>query len=106
MAGNIADGVSVRVHAFESLLNALAPDYYWSAHYEAPGFHFDPELEQRYRAWWGKDDAGNWIADTACAGYGWSEAFFNPRKHLRMINKELAARHGLSIADVIQRSVL
>ena len=105
MAGNLPDGISIRVHAFESLLNALAPDFYWSAHYAELKFHFDPELERRYRAWWGMDDAGNWIADTACAGYGWSEAFFNPRKHLRMINEQLAERHNLSIAQIIERSL-
>ena len=105
IAGHLPDWVSVRIHAFETLLNALAPDYYWSAHYAESGFHFNPELEEQYRVWWRKDEAGNWIAETACAGYGWSEAFFNPRKHLRMINGELAERHGLSVAEIIKRSV-
>lgn len=106
MAGHVPIGVTVRVHAFESLLNALAPDYYWSAHYPQPEFHFEPALEASYRNWWGKDEAGNWLADTACAGYGWSEAFFNPRKHLRMISDQLRERHGMSIRQLIQDKVL
>lgn len=98
-------GVAVRVHAFETLLNTLPPDYYWSAHYPQSEFHFDARLEQEYRTWWGQDEEGQWIADTACAGYGWSEAFFNPGKHLRMINGQLEERHGLSVTEIIQRSM-
>ncbi len=99
------DDISIRIHGFESVINALAPDYYWSAHYAQPGFHFDPELENQYRAWWGHDRAGKSIADTACAGYGWSEAFFNPRKHLSMIEQQLSERHDLSIADLMKQRI-
>jgi len=67
--------------------------------------HFDPRLEEAYRAWWGQDDAGRWIADTACAGYGWSEVFFSPRRQIEMINAELGARHGLTIADLLKRRI-
>ncbi len=102
---HISNRVSVRVHAFETLLNTLPPDYYWSAHFPQPEFHFDAQLEQEYRTWWGQDEEGQWLADTACAGYGWSEAFFNPGKHLRMINGQLEERHGLSMSQVIQRSM-
>ncbi|MBA4385505.1 MAG: hypothetical protein C0410_12275, partial [Anaerolinea sp.] len=63
--------IQVRVHVFETLLNALPPDYYYSAHFADPKFHIRPDLEEAYRAWWGNDAAGNVIADTACAGYGW-----------------------------------
>lgn len=96
--------VPVRVHVFESLLNALPPDFYWSAHFAQPEFHFEPSLEQRYRDWWGIDDNGAIIADTACAGYGWSESFFNPRKHLQMIHEQLGSRHNLTLADLLRRN--
>ena len=95
--------VKVRVHVFETLLNALPPDYYYSAHFSDPRFHICPELEEQYRAWWGKDEGGNFIADTACAGYGWSEAFYSPRKQIQMMNSQLTQRHGLTIADIVTR---
>jgi hypothetical protein len=95
----------IRVHVFETLLNALPPDYYYSAHFPEPEFHIRPDLEAQYRAWWGDDAAGNNIADTACAGYGWSEAFFNPRKQVQMIDEQLLARHQLTIADVVKRNL-
>lgn len=95
----------LRVHSFETVLNALPPDYYYSAHYAEPEFHIRPDLEAQYRAWWGGDAAGHSIADTACAGYGWAEAFFNPRKQIQMINEQLWARHRLTIADVVQRNL-
>lgn len=95
----------IRVHVFETILNALPPDFYYSAHYREPGFHIRPDLEERYRDWWGVDSDGNIIADTACAGYGWSEAFFNPRKQLQMINEQLSQRHGLTIAEVVRRNL-
>lgn len=95
----------VRVHIFETLLNALPPDYYYSAHFAEPQWHIVPQLEAQYRAWWGVDAAGQSIADTACAGYGWSEAFFNPRKQIQMIDEQLMARHQLTIADVVRRNL-
>lgn len=95
----------IRVHVFETILNALPPDYYYSAHYADPGFHIRPDLEELYRDWWGTDAGGNTIADTACAGYGWAEAFFNPRKQLQMIDDQLSERHGLTIAEVVERNL-
>jgi hypothetical protein len=97
--------LQIRVHVFETLLNALPPDYYYSAHFPEPEFHIRPDLAAQYRAWWGDDAAGYSIADTACAGYGWSEAFFNPRKQIQMIDEQLSARHALTIADVVQRNL-
>jgi hypothetical protein len=94
----------IRLHVFETLLNALPPDYYYSAHFSLPEFHIRPDLEQEYRDWWGKDEAGNCIADTACAGYGWSEVFFSPRKQIQMINSQLQTRHNLTITDIIRRN--
>ena len=99
-------GVRIRVHLFETILNALAPDYYYSAHYPESGFHIRPDLEAQYRDWWGADADGNNIADTACAGYGWAEAFFNPRKQLQMINEQLTERHELTIAQVVRRNLM
>lgn len=96
----------VRVHVFESMLNALPPDFYYSAHFKDPNFHFSPELEAEYREWWGRDDTGKFIADTACAGYGWSEVFYSPRKQIQMINTQLLARHNLTIADIVERNLL
>ena len=80
----------MRVHCFETLLNALPPDYYYSAHFNIPELHIRPDLEAAYRHWWGQDAQGNWIADTACAGYGWSEVFYSPRKQIQMINEPVA----------------
>lgn len=100
------NGTRIRVHSFESLLNALPPDYYYSAHYGIPQFHIRPDLEEKYRAWWGQDENGNFIADTACAGYGWSEVFYSPHKQIEMINGELTDRHNLTIADVIRRNLV
>ena len=101
---NRMTGSKIRVHVFETLLNALPPDYYYSAHYGDLDLHIRPDLEKDYRAWWGKDPAGNEIAATACAGYGWSEVFYSPRKQVEMINGELQSRHGLTIADIILRN--
>lgn len=95
----------IRVHVFETLLNALPPDYYYSAHFNIPEFHIRPELDQEYRNWWGTDPHGNAIADTACAGYGWSEVFYSPRKQIQMMNGQLEARHGLTISDIVRRNV-
>jgi hypothetical protein len=95
----------VRLHVFETLLNALPPDYYYSAHFNIAELHIRPDLEKEYREWWGKDDNGNFIADTACAGYGWSEVFFSPRKQIQMINGELGSRHHLTIADIVRRNL-
>jgi len=96
--------VHLRVHIFETILNALPPDFYYSAHYKNPGFHIRPDLEQAYRAWWGVDKDGVEIAETACAGYGWSEVFYSPRKQIQMMNGQLGSRHGLSIADIVKRN--
>jgi len=98
-------GTKVRLHVFETLLNALPPDHYYSAHFPVPELHIRPDLASEYRAWWGRDDAGHHLADTACAGYGWSEAFYSPRKQIQMINEQLQSRHGLAIADVVRRSM-
>lgn len=97
--------IQVRVHVFETLLNALPPDFYYSAHYNVPELHICPELEADYRSWWGNDASGLMIADTACAGYGWSEVFFSPRKQIEMINSELASRHQMTIAQVLRRNL-
>ena len=105
LAAYVKPGIRVRVHAFESVLNALPPDYYWSAHFADPAFHFDPAQETAYRNWWGEDASGAMIADTACAGYGWSEAFFNPSQHLRMVNTQLQLRHQIDLAALIQRNL-
>jgi hypothetical protein len=101
---DLPSDIRVRVHVFETLLNALPPDYYYSAHFNIPEFHFQPEAEQSYRAWWGQDAAGKFIADTACAGYGWSEAFYSPRKQIQMMNSQLQLRHNLTIAEIVRRN--
>ncbi len=95
----------VRLHVFETLLNALPPDFYYSAHYNTPELHIRPDLEAQYRAWWGQDRAGRAIADTACAGYGWSEVFFSPRKQIEMINGELGRRHAMTVAEILRRNL-
>lgn len=96
--------VHLRVHVFETILNALPPDFYYSAHFKEPGFHIRPEFEETYRKWWGLDKTGVEIAETACAGYGWSEVFYSPRKQIQMINNQLTSRHGITIADIVRRN--
>lgn len=103
LQATIPPDCQVRVHVFETLLNALPPDYYFSAHFGDPGFHIRPDLEETYREWWGKDAQGNVIADTACAGYGWSEVFYSPRKQIQMMNSQLFSRHALTIADNVEK---
>ena len=100
-----AKNTTIRVHVFETLLNALPPDYYYSAHFNIPEFHIRPDLEKEYRDWWGQDAAGNYISDTACAGYGWSEVFYSPRKQIQMMNSQLQTRHNLTIADILRRNL-
>lgn len=95
--------VAVRIHCFETLLNSLLPDYYYSPHFVEPEMHICPAAQSAYRDWWGRDRGGRWIADTACSGYGWSEAFFNPGRQLRMIEAELKRRHGLSLREAVER---
>ena len=102
---NVCKHTKIRVHIFETLLNALPPDYYYSAHYNTPELHIRPDLETEYREWWGSDSNGNMIADTACAGYGWSEVFYSPRKQIQMMNGELKSRHQLTISDIVQRNL-
>jgi hypothetical protein len=63
-------------------------------------------MEKEYRQWWGTDGEGHAIAATACAGYGWSEVFFSPRKQIQMINGQLGSRHSLTIADIVRRNIL
>jgi len=93
---------SFRVHVFETILNALPPDFYYSAHFSQEVFHIRPRLELEYRKWWGNDNEGKSIADTACAGYGWSESFFSPRKQIRMIDQQLFSRHRLRISSLLE----
>ncbi len=100
-----AQNTHVRVHIFETVLNALPPDYYYSAHFNIPEFHIRPDMEKEYREWWGQDADANFIADTACAGYGWSEVFYSPRKQIQMINSQLMQRHKMTIADVFRRNL-
>ncbi len=99
------DGIQVRLHVFETLLNALPPDFYYSAHFNLPELHIRPDLEEQYRAWWGVDGVGNAVADTACAGYGWSEVFYSPKKQVQMINGQLESRHNLTIVDILRRNL-
>lgn len=103
--GQLSQNIRIRVHTFESLLYALPPDYYYSAHFDTPELHIRPDLEQEYRDWWGEDHKGDAIADTACAGYGWSEVFFSPRKQIEMINGQLGDRHEMTIAEIVRRNM-
>jgi len=44
----------------------------------------------------GQRQPGELLADTACAGYGWSEVFYSPRKQIQMINSQLQTRHNMN----------
>jgi hypothetical protein len=103
--GQTGNNIRIRVHTFETLLYALPPDYYYSAHFDTPELHIRPDLEREYREWWGQDNKGDSIADTACAGYGWSEVFFSPRKQIEMINGQLGDRHEMTIAEIVRRNI-
>jgi hypothetical protein len=104
IALHLPEGIQIRAHVFETLLNPLPPDYYYSAHFPEPEFHINQVEHQRYSDWWGNDSQGRAVADTACAGYGWSEAFFAPEMQIQMIEAELQQRHGLSLKDVVLRA--
>ncbi|MDQ8202494.1 phosphoribosyltransferase [Pelagicoccus sp. SDUM812003] len=97
------EAVPLRAHVFESLLNALPPEYYFSPFFPEEEMHMAKRAYSNYRDWWGVDKAGKPIAETACAGYGWSEAFFNPRKQIAMIDEQLRERHGMGLAEVLGR---
>jgi hypothetical protein len=91
----------LRVHCFETVLDALAPDFYDSAQFSAPEWHVDPTRATACRDWWGQNEAGEWIADTLCAGVGWSEAFFAPPEQVRMLEGRLRKRHRRTIASIL-----
>ena len=103
IAQHVPAKLKLQLHAFETLLNSELPDFYWSPHFTQLELHMNPALQSAYRKWWGQDAQGLWVADTACAGYGWSEAFFHPQKFVRMMNGELQRRHNLTIAQIIAR---
>ena len=105
LGNNLNYNFFVRIHLFETVLNAMPPDYYYSAHYPYEELHFDMDEEQKYKDWWGQDNEGNWVSETACAGFGWSEAFFNPRKQKEMIDEQLNLRNKTSIKKIIQRNI-
>ena len=90
---------------FETLLNALPPDYYYSAHFPDDRQHINPDLQTAYSDWFGEDAAGKRIADYACAGYGWSEAFYAPRKQISMINDQLIERHSISLQELLLKKI-
>jgi hypothetical protein len=94
----------IRVHCFETVLNALAPDFYDSAHQPHGEWHASPEAAAHYRSWWGQDSEGRWISDSLCAGVGWSEAFFSPAEQLRMLNRRLQENHDLTLCQILLRS--
>lgn len=96
--------IKVRWHIFETILNTIKPEYYWSPHFLEGEMHIHPSLQYRYQNWWGVDSNKRDISLTVCAGYGWSESFFNPTKQIKMINEQLQIRHKLSIKDLIIRS--
>jgi hypothetical protein len=105
MAGSFGERCTIRVQTFDTVLNALPADYYYSAQFPIAGLHIRPDLHEEYRTWWGQDRQGKYVADTACAGYGWSEAFFSPRKQIAMINQQLQERHNMSIDTILRRNL-
>lgn len=100
----IPNNIKIRWHIFETILDVIKPDYYWSPHFSEEKMHINANLQEDYSKWWGTDSKGNNIAKTACSGYGWSESFFNPPKQIGMINDQLRSRHKLSIRDLILRN--
>lgn len=100
----IPNNIKIRWHIFETILDVIKPDYYWSPHFSEMKMHINTNFQDDYFKWWGIDSKGNDIAKTACSGYGWSESFFNPPKQIRMINEQLHLRHELSINDLILRN--
>jgi hypothetical protein len=103
IATQLPQKIQVNVHIFETILNGQPPEYYWSPHYPQLEMHMQPQLQKKYRTWWGQDARGNWVADTACAGYGWSEVFFHPEKQIRMMNEQLRERSNMTICEVVTR---
>jgi hypothetical protein len=96
---------SIRVHAFETILHSLAPNYYYAAHFMEPEMHIAPHLESEYQDWWGEDRDGKKISSSLCAGFGWSFVYFTPEKQVQVINKYLQEIHKMSLVDIINRNM-
>lgn len=96
---------SIRVHTFETILNSLAPNYYYAAHFMEPEMHIFPHLESEYQNWWGEDRDGKKISSSLCAGFGWSFVYFTPEKQVQVINNYLQENHTMSIVDIIYRNM-
>jgi len=96
---------SIRVHAFETILDSLAPNYYYAAHFMEPEMHISPYLESEYQNWWGDDRDGKKIYSSLCAGFGWSFVYFTPEKQVQVINNHLQKIHKMSLVDIINRNM-
>ena len=99
------DDIPVRLHCFETLLNALPPDYYYSAHFNIPRTAHPPRPRSSLPPLVGRRCAGRSGGRYGLRGYGWSEVFYSPRKQIQMINSQLQSRHNLTITEIIQRNL-
>jgi hypothetical protein len=105
LAAYTSPQLSIRVHTFETILNSLEPNYYYAAHFREPEMHILPSLEKEYQDWWGKDKNGKKIANSLCAGFGWSFVYFTPEKQIQVIDHHLQSKHSMTLPDVISHNI-
>jgi hypothetical protein len=96
-------GLSLRAHIFETPLDARGDRGTFFPH---PEFHIRPALSQRYRAWWGRDKQGQWIANIPHLGGDSSDALFDPLRQIRTLNAHLQTGHETSLGSVISRHLV
>lgn len=93
-------GISLRAHVFETLLDGQDNRGRFFPH---PEFHIRPPLSQHYRLWWGRDLAGQPIANIPHVGKDGSDALFDPLRQIRTLNEHLNKIYNTSLANVLSR---
>ncbi|MBT3601625.1 MAG: hypothetical protein HOE48_00180 [Candidatus Latescibacteria bacterium] len=93
-------GISLRAHTFETLLDFQEGRGKFFPH---PEFHIRPTLSQHYRLWWGRDLAGQPIANIPHVGKDGSDALFDPLRQIRTLNEHLQKTYKTSLANVLSR---
>lgn len=94
-------GLSLRAHIFETLLDHTHNDR--GTYFPHPEFHIHPVLSQQYRAWWGRDLAGQFIANLPHASKDGADALFDPVRQIRTLNAHLQKTYNTSLANVLSR---
>ena len=94
-------GLTLRAHTFETLLDHTHDER--GTFFPHPEFHIRPSLSQQYRAWWGRDQAGQFIANLPHASQDGADALFDPVRQIRTLNTHLQKTYNTSLANVLSR---